>query len=316
MASQPPLPPFPRPSPEPPPAAAEVSRFSCRSCGAEVVVGAFERTARCPYCDSPAVVDRPAAPDRPDPVFAIGFRVDRAAAAARVHQFLRGRRWAPNALRRAVAAKLEGIYLPTYLFSARADSGFGAAIGEVYYENRLDPRRTSQRRDRKIEWHELSGAHSCYLADVVVTASRGAPNDEVEAIEPFDLRDLRRYTPGLIAGWLAEEPSLAEAECRELARTEARAEIRNRLAAFQPGDTHRDLRCSTELSDESLDLALLPVWVVAVRYSESKPPVRLLVNGQTGRVGGRTPISWAKVGAVAATGLGLLLLALLWNMLS
>lgn len=299
-----------------PTAARDESRFACRSCGAEVVVGAFERTARCPYCDSPAVVDRPAAADRPDPTFAIGFAVDREQAASRIQRFLRARRWAPNALRRAVATKLEGIYLPTYLYTARADSSFGAEIGEVYYETRLDAHRKSSERKRKIEWYGLSGSHLCYVSDIVVTASRGVPNAEIEAVEPFDLRDLRRYAPGLIAGWLAEEPSLSEAECRELGRAEARDEVRRHLDSFQPGDTHRNLRFSTGLSDEALDLALLPMWVVAVRYDDSAPPVRLLVNGQTGKVGGRTPVSWVKIAAAVAAGLSLVLLAVVWGLLS
>ena len=39
--------------------------ISCESCGARVVVEPLERTSRCPYCDSPSVVDRPATEDRP-----------------------------------------------------------------------------------------------------------------------------------------------------------------------------------------------------------------------------------------------------------
>jgi hypothetical protein len=37
------------------------------------------------------------------------------------------------------------------------------------------------------------------------------------------------------------------------------------------------------------------VWSFAVRYAEDRPPVQILVNGQTGRVGGKVPISAIKV---------------------
>ena len=47
--------------------------ISCESCGAKVVLDPLLRTARCPYCDSPSVVDRQATTDRPDPVFVVGF---------------------------------------------------------------------------------------------------------------------------------------------------------------------------------------------------------------------------------------------------
>jgi hypothetical protein len=67
-----------------------------------------------------------------------------------------------------------------------------------------------------------------------------------------------------------------------------------------PGDGCHDLSFETDLSDEAIDLVLVPVWVFAVRYHREKPPVRILVNGQTGKVFGKIPFSWAKVGIVAA----------------
>ncbi len=48
-----------------------------------------------------------------------------------------------------------------------------------------------------------------------------------------------------------------------------------------------------------MDLTLVPIWVFAVRYDEKKPPLRILVNGQTGKVFGKIPISWAKIALIA-----------------
>lgn len=73
-----------------------------------------------------------------------------------------------------------------------------------------------------------------------------------------------------------------------------------------PGDSHRDLKWETTLTDEVVDLVLLPVFVFAARYAEGKPPVRLLVNGQTGEVYGKVPLSAPKV--ALAVVLGFLLL--------
>ncbi len=274
--------------------------ISCSSCGASTLVEPFQRTSRCPYCDSPAVVDRPATPDRPDPVFALGFTIDRQEAVRRLRHWLSQRRWAPASLRRAAAERVQGMYLPAYLYTAVADSSYRAIIGEHYWDTEYDARRKRTRRVRKTEHHLLQGSHGCYLADIVVTASRGIPNRELEAVEPFDLEALRRYTPALVAGWMSEEPSLTRDECLELAREEGRGAVRKLLRRFMPGDTHRDLESSTELRSESLELTLLPVWVFAVRHDPGKPPIRVLLNGQTGAVCGRTPLSWPKILGVAA----------------
>jgi hypothetical protein len=88
------------------------------------------------------------------------------------------------------------------------------------------------------------------------------------------------------------------------------------LHEFMPGDGFRSLRHETTFEEESIDLVLVPVWVCTMHYHPRKPPLRILVNGQSARVGGIVPFSWAKLGlillavaaavAAAIAGLGLL----------
>ena len=267
-----------------------------------------------PYCDSPSVVDRQATRDRPDPVFVIGFAVDRKQATRLMREWIGRKKLAPRGLKGKTADRVTGIYLPTYLYSATSATAYSATIGEDYYATEISRNskgRPSVKRKRKTERCDLSGTHANYVGDVVVTASHGIPNHELEAIEPFDLGGLRRYTPGMVSGWISEEPSVAREECLRLARSESTTMVGRLLHRFMPGDSHLDLRHTTELHDETLDLALLPVWIFAIRYDESKPPIRILVNGQTGKVGGKIPTSWSKVLKIAAAVLGLLSLPIL-----
>jgi hypothetical protein len=282
--------------------------ISCRSCGAQIVFSALERTVRCPYCDSPSVVDRPASTDRPDPVFAIPFTVTRKAAVAAVRRHVRRKKFAPAALQKAASHKVRGMYVPTYLYSAVASSSFSASIGEDYYVRVVgtdSDGKVTVKKERRTERRELDGNHRCYLSDLLVTASRGIPNDEVEWLEPYDLGWLRSYSPALVSGWDSEEPSLLRRECLDLARGEGRAAVARRLARFMPGDSHSGLRHDTVFEAETIDLTLVPVWVVALLWHPDKPPVRILVNGQTGEVVGTIPTSWAKVAMVIAAVLGL-----------
>ena len=264
---------------------------SCRSCGARIFFEALERTASCPYCDSPSVVDRPTSPDRPDPVFALGFAITRQDATARVQRWIGRKKMAPSGLKGKTAERVRGVYLPTYLYSATAHTSYSASIGEHYL---------NRKKERRTEYRDLNGAHASYVADILVTASRGIPNDEVEGIEPFDLRALQRYAPAVVSGWISEEPSRSREECQALARIETTARIGQLLRRFMPGDATGRLQHDTRLRDEAVDLTLVPIWVFAIRYDEQKPPLRILVNGQTGKVFGRVPISWVKVALIAA----------------
>ena len=130
--------------------------------------------------------------------------------------------------------------------------------------------------------------------------------DARAAVEPFELGALHRYEPALISGWAAEEPSLSLGDCRRLAHAEGLQTVGQELTAFMPGDSSRNVQHSTRLIDEVTDLVLLPLWVFSARYAEDKPPVRILVNGQTGDVHGRVPISWVKVSIAVALGLAVI----------
>jgi hypothetical protein len=286
--------------------------LQCEGCGAQINVAAGLRTAKCPYCASPAVVARPADPSRPEPSFVVGFVVTEEAARATARKWLRRAWLAPSAFRRADLADVRGTYLPAYLYTAEAHARYQASIGENYTVvetyTTTDSKGNTVTRTRtrtKTEWRELSGEWSAFVDDAIVTSSRGLPNDELQAIEPFDLRALMRFTPAVLAGWIAEDPSLSPAACMQQARAEAADSIAARLAAHMPGDSHRELRFTHTLKNEDLELLMLPVWVLAVRYAADRPPVRLVLNGQTGSIHGRAPKSWAKIGGIVLAVLGL-----------
>lgn len=297
--------------------------ISCQSCGATLVVDSHMRTAQCPYCASTSIVERPPSPDRPDPTFVVGFVVDRAHATRAVKRWLRTRGlFARSDFKQAAPEILRGVYVPAYLYGAVAHTRFTAEIGENYTETETytttDSKGNTVVRTRTVtrtEWRDLQGRHACYLLDVIVTASKGIRNDVLEQIEPFDLRALQRYSPQLIAGWMAEDPSRSREECFEIAHGESVRTVGTMLEEFMPGDSHRDLRYHTELSDEVIDFVLLPLWTFAVKYDATKPPVRVLLNGQTGEIAGNVPISGTKVTAAILVGLAVVLL-IVWFFMS
>ncbi len=277
--------------------------IACQSCGSTLLVESHMLTAICPYCASPSVIQRPPSKDLPTPSFTIGFVIEHEQATNLVRQWIRRSHiFVRSDFKRAAPELTRGVYLPAYLYGAVADSRYSASIGENYTETETymstDSKGKPVMRTRtvtKTEWRSLHGDHCCYVVDVVVTASQGVSNDALEAIEPFDLRALRRFTPSLIAGWLAEEPSRSQDVCFKMAHTETIAKVGSMLKNFMPGDSHQNLQFQTDLSREVIDLVLFPIWSFAVQYDEGKPPIQILVNGQTGRVGGHVPISATKV---------------------
>lgn len=277
--------------------------LACENCGAALVVSGDVRTTRCPYCASPAIVERPPSRDRPAPTFTLPFVVGEARAREIVRGWLGSRGFFREPeLARATIEEMRGVYVPAYLYAAVARSDYRAEIGEDYQETETYTEKdangntvTRTRTVTRTEWRSLAGRHAAYVMDVLVTASRGLANAELEAVEPFDLRQMRRYAPALLAGWIAEEPTVTLDACVVTARGEALAKIGRDLEAFMPGDSHRGLTHQTTLEHETASLLHVPVWVLAARHDPKKPPVRIVVNGQTGLVHGKAPLSWLRI---------------------
>lgn len=284
--------------------------FACQQCGSGL---AFEgvRTATCPYCASPSFVERPALPGQPEPTFAVAFTGDARWARDRLATWL-GRRsiFADPALRHARVEDVRGVYLPAYLYSAVARSDYTASIGEHYTEIEIHTKKdehgnktTETRTVTRTEYRALAGQHVGYITDLVISASAALDQRTLGAVEPFDLRQLRRFTPALVSGWIHEEFSCTADDCSRSSRHEAIDAVGDKLRDFMPGDSYCDLQWRTTVEWESLDPILVPLWVFAVRYRDDKDPLRIVINGQTGRIAGKVPLAGWKI----AVAVGILL---------
>jgi len=296
--------------------ASQQHHFRCKNCGAEVGAAVEQRSFVCPFCDSTYVVEfAQNETGRQPPEFVIGFAVTPEQAHERFQQWLKQNAWfRPGDLKAAtIAGKLKGVYLPFWGFTMLARSHWRATIGEYWYRTETYTTRDSKgnmvvrtRQVRETEWWPLDGRHHRYYAGFLVSGSRGLPQADAERIKPFNLPALKRYRPYFLAGWMAEEVSIARDNALTICQREFQRDEEANVATFLPGDTHRDLAVSTEFSDVNSDLCLLPVYILSYRYRDKL--FRFLVNGQTGKFDGDKPVSWQRILAAALGGVCLVLL--------
>ncbi|MEI8108840.1 MAG: zinc ribbon domain-containing protein, partial [Verrucomicrobiota bacterium] len=79
-------------------------------------------------------------------------------------------------------------------------------------------------------------------------------------------------------------------------------------AAEVPGDTQRGLRVSSDYSGQTFKHLLVPVWVLAYTYGSGS--FQVIVNGYTGAIAGKHPLSWGKIFLVGLVGLVVLTMIL------
>jgi len=118
---------------------------------------------------------------------------------------------------------------------------------------------------------------------------------EIGQIEPFRLKAMKEFEPKYLAGWqaLTYDLSLADASLkgREIVTRRLRRDLPNRVMITAE---KRNLRSGgLSWSGMTYKLALLPLWVGTYQYRGNS--YRLLVNGQTGKAGGKKPADGVKV---------------------
>lgn len=279
--------------------------FECRSCGATVTCEPGRGSLPCTFCGSVYVVELSGeGVTRLVPELVVPFRIGREQTAAAFSHWCRGGFFTPGDVETAGRMdRLQGIYLPFWTFSMKADSVWQADVGEYWWETRGSGK--SRRRVRHTEWHPLSGRHHSYHYHYLVSGSQGLPQAEAEEVFPFDLRAMRRYRPEHLAGWLAEPFAVVRENALSVCQQRFIRIEGERIARFLPGDTYQGLEWETSFSEVSDDLLLLPFWIGTYTY-EGKL-YRFVLNGQTGKATGTRPQSSWKITAFILGGLALVL---------
>lgn len=273
--------------------------IQCESCGAKTVLDATITAQFCAFCGSAHVVKiEELAGIAPESV--VPFKISRAKAQGLFVKWIRGRLFAPNALKSEYQTeRMTGMYIPHWTYDADTHSTFSGLAGTYYYVTETDHivengvEKTVTRQVRKVNWWPTSGTFSCYYDDIVVNASEQINDHLMQRLQPFRLDELVLYRPEFLSGFLAERYSRGLKEGWEIAKVSIREDIRLGITKKIGADEVRNLRVSTSFKEIKYKHILLPVWISSYTYQGKI--YQYMVNGQTGEVQGSCPISPWKV---------------------
>ena len=273
---------------------------SCESCGATMQVAPDVVADRCDFCGSPRVAMHNADTDLIRPESLVPFHIDRDGAQSRFRQWLHSLWFRPSDLEKiATLRDLAGVYVPYWTFDASVDSRWTAMSGFYYWETESYTTTengqtvTKTRQVQKTRWVPSSGSRADQYNDVLVCASHGLPPDLADRLSTFDTGKLVPYEPAYLAGWKAESYAVGLPSAWKTGHERMCQSQYARCGADVPGDTHMNLNVSNRFSDKTFKQIFLPVWLAAYRYGDTV--YRFLVNGQTGEIEGKAPLSWGKI---------------------
>ena len=167
---------------------------------------------------------------RQPPEFVIGFAITPEQAQEEFKKWLTKNSWyRPGDLAVAsVADKLKGIYLPFWSFSMLAQSQWQAQIGEYWYRTETytttDSKGNTTTHTRQVQRDRVVAAAPAGITAITAAtssaAARGCRKASRCGFSRFNLPALKRYEPYFLAGWLAEEYSIARDEALAICQQE------------------------------------------------------------------------------------------------
>ena len=293
---------------------AQITVLSCPSCGAMVETTEEQLSSICYFCDAAVVKTQEVAPHTLEEM--LPFKVTQRQASASLHHVLQNHWFLPASLKKKSAPdEIHGMFVPFWVLKATARSQYEAKIGINYQETETytetDNEGNTVTRTRTVtrtDWHHLTGSHVKQYEDHIICASRVLSNSEVDPIEPFDFGQALQFTHETIAGWRSEIPVTTKDDAFDTAVSEIHSEEQRAIRSFLTGDSNRlgDVETSVQCNRSDIRAALLPIWIAT--YTFKGQSMRLLVNGQTGSVGGEIPRDWKKIGLLIA---GVLIIGLI-----
>lgn len=273
--------------------------FDCQNCGAKFMVEQEEVKVNCGFCGSTKVNLEAFDHQYIQPIGIIPFYVSRDEAVKLFSKWVKSGWFYPNKLKHLAAIdSLHGLYIPFWTYDAQSEADWSGEAGYYYNETvRVNINGKPQTKQvQKVRWKRRSGHLSHFFDDILVVASGGLEQKHVERILPYQLGEVVNFDPRLMIGWEAEVYNLQVDKGYQIAENIMDSKLRNMCSAQLGGDTQRNLHVTSSKSGQTFKLIILPVWIAAYIYNDEV--YRFTINGQTGRVHGKKPLSWVKISMV------------------
>ena len=113
-------------------------------------------------------------------------------------------------------------------------------------------------------------------------------------IEPFPTTtDLKPYDPGFLSGWVVEQYQIDLIAAAQHSQAIMDQKTTQLCSQEVPGDTQRNLQVGTAYSQQTFKHILTPIWLISYTYGSTV--YQVVINGYTGAIAGRHPLSWIKI---------------------
>lgn len=272
--------------------------LTCKNCGATTVFDANDTAACCPYCGSTQVMSVDDMQDAMAPGGVVPFEISQQKASELFRRWIKRKFFAPKAAKNSCEAKnFNGVYLPFWTYDSQTTSPYTVKLG--YRRERTNSKGETE---SYYEYRSFSGTYRKFFDDEIVYGSKKTDNPYINAVKKFDFAKLRPYSPEFIAGFMAERYSVGLDDGWQLAKNQIKNKLRSEIGQYEKriemADTVSNVTFDTDFSNVTFKYVLAPIWIS--NYKFNGKVFNFVVNGQNGKIAGKSPVSVPKVIATIA----------------
>ena len=265
--------------------------YRCDSCGAEVATDDYTTATFCSFCGSPTLI-RARLSGVLKPELVIPFRIERKQAEEAYKKWTGKGLITPSGFRKkSTIEKITGMYVPFWLYDYDVEA----------YVRATATRTSRDRRGDTVHVHTMHyniGRNVAAQYDMIpADASEKMDDKAMDLLEPFDYGEIRPFEMPYLAGYFAEKYTYTADEMKGRVENRIRdyiyAEARSTIVGYGSVNI---IGSNINMKRRRAAYTLMPVWVLNYKYNGKVYSFHM--NGQTGRIVGKPPKSFAKIAAL------------------
>ncbi len=271
----------------------------CPSCGGKFELKSYQRSTKCPYCNTPVITNIDIFYDL-HPEGLLPFKITKKEAGVSFKKWIGSLWFAPNDLEKKVlSSDIDGIYIPYWTYDADTISEYNGQRGDYYYVT-VDRNvvvdgevRRVREQERRVRWSFASGRVERFFDDVLVGASKSIPRSIIDSLSPWDLQNIVKFDEKFLSGFKSQTYQVALDDGFKIAKQMMDVVIRDDVRADIGGDLQRIDFLKSYYHDTKFKYILLPVYVSHFSYNSKE--YYFAINARNGKVSGKRPYSYFKI---------------------
>ena len=249
----------------------EAQVVKCASCGGKQIVNNNEISLICSFCGATNIVETNELPGI-TPHGVVPFKIERDNTINFIKKWAKNKFFAPSSFKNSIEPKnIHGVYAPVFTFDAKTQTSYSGSLYNTYTTTHTDSQGRTHTRTHKKNINDK------FLYN----------------LQPFPTNTAKTYNTQYLTGFSALTYSKDGKQCWQEGINVMENQIRRSILNGYSYDGINYYSQNTKILSSSYKFVLVPIYIGHYYFKEKT--YYFYVNGHSGKVYGKTPLSPIKI---------------------